>query len=297
VKYKDVCYTCNVWEPDPDGYWCGQNDGYFFGDGVASNIDGTNSANKDIWYTETPCDPSAKPSSSSTSGDAGGGDPGDLTTRAGIQAYIDENWQDFGYSEKPQKVIALSFDDGPSAQTQDYLDVLAQKNVKTTFFVIGGNVRDNESAARAIYAAGHELANHSDGWTTGPNQKSLEDCSAAIKKITGSDPILFRAPEFNENGLSGICQNLKLAIINSNCQSSDWDGRGAQQVLSTVQGCASDGAIVNLHEPSGKPLGTLDALPGLIDWLRAQGYWIMPVGQMAIYKEKTLVPGESYPFF
>jgi hypothetical protein len=54
VKYKDVCYTCNVWDETAE-YWCGGNGGYFFGAGVAANIDGESSDNKDYWYTEIAC--------------------------------------------------------------------------------------------------------------------------------------------------------------------------------------------------------------------------------------------------
>jgi peptidoglycan/xylan/chitin deacetylase (PgdA/CDA1 family) len=61
-------------------------------------------------------------------------------------------------------------------------------------------------------------------------------------------------------------------------------------------GCASDGGIVNLHE-GNSAANTPGAVGQLIDQLRAQNYWIMPVGQMAIYKNKTLSAGQIYRSF
>jgi peptidoglycan/xylan/chitin deacetylase (PgdA/CDA1 family) len=298
VKYEGKCYTCNIWAPNNDGYWCGQEDGWFFKTtGLADNIGKSQEA---TWYTEVDCNGEApKPSSSSAGEPNEPGDPGDLTTKAGIQAYIDENWQKVGgYSSKPTKVIALSYDDGPCGQTQALLNVLKEKNVKTTFFVIGQNIGSQQSAMRNMYADGHEIANHSNGYDSGPSQSSIQSCSDAIKNITGSNPTLFRAPNFSySQGLTQSCTNLGLPIIHAECTSGDYNqGQTGSQTISAVTNCAKDGAIVNLHEGNTAP-NTVGATGQLIDQLRADGYWIMPVGQMAIYKGVKLNAGSQYQKF
>ncbi|MCL2237674.1 MAG: polysaccharide deacetylase family protein, partial [Treponema sp.] len=154
-------------------------------------------------------------------------------SKAEIESYIDANWQDYGYSEKPVKYIALSFDDGPCAPsayggTVALLTMLETLKVKTTFFVIGSNVRNNKAAARAIFAAGHELGNHSDSYNSlGSSQineitSSLNAASFAIKEITGSNPRLFRAPNLNHGAnLSRVCKNLNMILIDGSAH-NDW---------------------------------------------------------------------------
>jgi len=219
-----------------------------------------------------------------------------LTGKVAIEAEIDANWKRLGYDSKPVKVIAISFDDGPCNQTQSLLAALAKKEVKATFFLIGQNISGNEAAARAIYEAGHELANHSDGYSANPNQKSVQDCSNKIRAITGSNPALFRAPsvDYGNGAVDNVCKALNLAMIDVSCWSNDYNGISSTQIRNNVKACAGDGKIVNLHEFNTATGNNAAGVEGLIDDLRTAGYWILPVGQMAAYKEKTLVGGQKY---
>jgi peptidoglycan/xylan/chitin deacetylase (PgdA/CDA1 family) len=193
-------------------------------------------------------------------------------------------------------VIALSFDDGPCPQTQSLLDALSKKEVKTTFFLIGQNITGNNAAARAIYEAGHELANHSDGYSGNPNQQNVQTCSDKIKNITGSNPTLFRAPNVDYGGgaVDNVCKALNLSMIDVSCWSNDYNGINSTQIRSNVKGCAGDGKIVNLHEFNTATGNNAAGIEGLIDDLRVAGYWILPVGQMAVYKGITLEGGKKY---
>ncbi|MDR2738238.1 MAG: polysaccharide deacetylase family protein [Treponema sp.] len=86
--------------------------------------------------------------------------------RKKILKQIDDTWEELGYSEKPAKYIALSFDDGPSAQTQALMDALAEQKVYATLFLIGSNVDTLPGIVRAIRDAGHEIGNHSQGYAS-----------------------------------------------------------------------------------------------------------------------------------
>ncbi len=222
--------------------------------------------------------------------------------KACIDAEIDENWERLGYSSKPTKVIALSFDDGPCSQTQSLLTALKNKEVKTTFFLIGQNIRNNQAAAQAIYTDGHELANHSDGYdnlgSSANAESSLQSCNNEIKKITGENATLFRAPSVNYGTqLTQACTNLNLPLIDVSCWSNDYNGLNSTQIRNNVKACAGDGKIVNLHEFNTATGNNAAGIEGLIDDLRSAGYWILPVGEMAVYKSKTLVGGQQYSGF
>ena len=227
-----------------------------------------------------------------------------LSPRETIQKEIDDNWQDLGYTEKPVKHVALSFDDGPAgANTQALLDVLAEKKVHATFFLIGQNIRSQKTWAQKINAAGHELANHSDGYRSlGSAEEtairtSLTAASAALKEITGKDPALFRAPNVNYGlNLTKVCTELGLAIIGVSIWSNDWQqGITAESIKTNVltSSALADGGIINCHEPNTAP-NTVAALPAIIDGLREKGFWIMTAGQLAAIKGKTLESGTRY---
>ncbi|MDR1215363.1 MAG: polysaccharide deacetylase family protein [Treponema sp.] len=215
----------------------------------------------------------------------------------------EDDWESLGYTEKPTKYIALTFDDGPTgAKTQELLDILAAKKVKATFFLIGQNIRSNKAATQAIFDAGHELANHSDGYDglggatdVGKIRGSLTAASTEIKSITGKDPAFFRAPNVAYgNNLTTVCTELGLAIIGVSVWSNDWQSITAEQCKNNVLNAAKDGGIINCHEANTSGDRTLPILADMIDELRAKGYWITTVGELAKIKNKTLEAGARY---
>ncbi|MDR0785614.1 MAG: polysaccharide deacetylase family protein [Treponema sp.] len=233
---------------------------------------------------------------------------------------IDENWETLGYIEKPTKYIAISFDDGPAGnerakgtRTQDVLDILAEKRVEATFFLIGQNVRAYPDAVRAILDAGHEVGNHSDdgaglgaragGSSEGIDARTirtkLDAASTAIKNIAGKAPFLFRAPNVDYGAnLVDVCKTLGMPLIGANVWSNDWDAsRTADQCMVSVINGASDGGVINLHEPNTSGNRSLPVLADIIDALRSNGYWLLTVGQLAALKGKTLEPGVRYDSF
>ncbi|MCL2181344.1 MAG: polysaccharide deacetylase family protein [Treponema sp.] len=225
-------------------------------------------------------------------------------TREEILNFIDANWRDYGYSAKPDKFIALSFDDGPCGPsayggTEALLETLDALGIKAAFFVIGSNVRGNISAARAIYAAGHELGNHSDSYTSlGSSQPdeialSLNAASAAIREITGENPRLFRAPNLNHGtNLSGTCRNLGMALIDGSAH-NDWPG-DPQSIKNSVLSNPRDGDIIILHENNTSRGNTMAVLPEIAAGLREKGFWFLTVSQLSIIKNRTLEAGARY---
>jgi peptidoglycan/xylan/chitin deacetylase (PgdA/CDA1 family) len=202
-----------------------------------------------------------------------------------------------GYSA-PDKMIAISFDDGPSGVTEELLEALEREKVTATFFLIGQNIRNNPAKARAIFEAGHELGNHSDGYgSLGGGtieeriEASLEKASKALREVMGHNPAYFRAPNVNYGrNLTVVCERRGMAVIGVDCWSNDWQGIETEQIIENVLKDAKDGSIINCHELQK----TVDAIPEMIDGLRKRGFWVMTVGQLAAKKGVTLEAGVQY---
>ena len=228
-------------------------------------------------------------------------------TRAEIEADVEAHWREYGYSAKPDKYIAISFDDGPCAPsanggTAAMLAKLEELHVKATFFVIGQNVRNNRAVASAIFNAGHELGNHSDGYSSLGNADkedivaSLDAASETIREITGKYPVFFRAPNLSHGlDLSLVCFERGMSLIDGSAH-SDWDGTGhtPASIKNNVLNNPQDGGIIILHDNNTSKGDTMAALPEIIGGLREKGFWILPVGQLAAVKEKTLEAGRQF---
>jgi peptidoglycan/xylan/chitin deacetylase (PgdA/CDA1 family) len=243
--------------------------------------------------------------SNNGNGDGNGGDIVNTYTKAEIEAEVEAHWQEYGYTVKPTKYIAISFDDGPcpasdSGGTAALLTKLEELKVKAAFFVIGSNIRNNKSAARAIFEAGHELGNHSDGYnslggTTAIDTitKSLNAASLAIKETTGKNPVLFRAPNLNHgNNLFKVCEEMGMALIDGSAH-NDWPGN-SEAIKNSVLSNPQDGGIIILHDNNTSQGNTMSVLPEIIGGLRQKGFWILTVSQLAAVKEKSLEAGERY---
>jgi len=227
-----------------------------------------------------------------------------FSAKAEIEEYIAANWQEYGYSEKPTKYIAISFDDGPCDSsayggTKAMLAELRKAGVRATFFVIGGNVLYNKSAAQAIFNEGHELGNHSNGYNSLGSApidaltSSLNETSKIIKEITGSNPRLFRAPNLNHGeNLSQACKNLGLVLIDGSAH-NDWPG-SSSAIKNSVLANPRDGDIIILHDNNTSQGNTMKELPDIIAGLRLKGFWIMTVSELAMIKGKTLEAGIRY---
>jgi peptidoglycan/xylan/chitin deacetylase (PgdA/CDA1 family) len=219
--------------------------------------------------------------------------------RKEILKMIDDTWEELGYSEKPSKYIALSFDDGPSAQSQALMDALEEQKVRTTFFLIGSNVEARPEIVRAMRDAGHEIGNHSQGYasindqTVGPAKRIIQSCNDAIFNATNADgnpvtPKIFRAPGLTTSkNLLAACGEMNLPLIHGLICND------APKVLAAAK---EWGIIVN-HDPSSDA-GALAALPVYVAGLREQGYYIVTVSQLLILRNAgALTPGKIYHDF
>ena len=180
---------------------------------------------------------------------------------------------------KGKKLVALTFDDGPSAATTGrLLDILKEKGVKVTFFVLGIMVEKWPEVVQRAIAEGHEVENHTMGHKkfTRMNQGAVEweiaRAREVIEAVTGQGVKYLRTPY----GIVTDSSKL-MPIVLWSVDPQDWKDKNAQTVRERVVGAVHDGAIVLMHDIYGT---TVDAVAGIIDDLRAQGYEMVTVNEL-----------------
>jgi peptidoglycan-N-acetylglucosamine deacetylase len=180
-----------------------------------------------------------------------------------------------------QKVIALTFDDGPSPKnTTQILEILKKNHVKATFFVVGPMVQTYPQIAKQVVADGHDLGNH----TWNHSYRRMDQATAAseidrtadiIYKTTGVKTALFRPPGgYLNNGLADYAKNQNYAVMmwSSLCGDADRHTPQVAGMVNNVLKTATPGAIVLLHDGGGNRSRTVKALPQIIAGLKAKGY-------------------------
>jgi peptidoglycan/xylan/chitin deacetylase (PgdA/CDA1 family) len=188
---------------------------------------------------------------------------------------------------RAKKVVALTFDDGPSIYTSRYLDVLEGAKIPAaTFFMIGEQVAGNGALLKRELADGYELGDHT--WnhanvSGGGSFASGEITSAAnaIQTASGFRPCLFRAPGGAvSSSLTSAARALGFTTIEWDVDPQDWARPGTDAIYSRIMSQVRPGSIILMHDGGGPREQTLAALPRVIASLKARGYGFVTVGQM-----------------
>lgn len=188
-----------------------------------------------------------------------------------------------------EKVVALTFDDGPTERTPEVLKALEQAGVKATFFVTGRELAANRGHGEAIVRAGHELGNHSYSHErmvlvgTDFVRSEIERTDAEIRRAGHTGPIHFRPP----NGKKLI--TLPRYLAEQRRQTIMWDvepesdgtdaGDPAAITRSTLDQTRS-GSIVLLHVMYPVRQPSLAAVPGLVAGLKERGYRFVTISEL-----------------
>ena len=194
-----------------------------------------------------------------------------------------------------QPVVAMTFDDGPHPSlTPKLLDILKERNIKCTFFLIGQNMKAYPQIVRRIIAEGHEIGAHtythcsltsrSDAQIRSELQRSEEVLMAAanyrpqlVRPPYGAINTRIKQLMFSEFGYSTIMWSV---------DPQDWRRPGVSVVTSRLVSGARPGAIMlahDIHPP------TTQAVPAMFDQLLAKGYQFVTVSQL-MNMEKANMP-------
>ncbi|GGC75681.1 hypothetical protein GCM10007216_02750 [Thalassobacillus devorans] len=188
-----------------------------------------------------------------------------------------------------KKQIALTFDDGPEdTYTPKILEILKEKDVKATFFVMGERVREYPAELQKIHREGHAIGNHT--WdhphlpelTEEEMTENILHTNTVIEEITGVKTDIIRPPfgEIDPDQLE-LLQKQGFESIMWTADSKDWEGIPAEEIVERVMKDASPGAIVLQHNYHVEgDFETVEALPELIDELRAEGYEFVTVPEL-----------------
>lgn len=200
----------------------------------------------------------------------------------------------------PPKLIALTFDDGPSALTEGLLDVLEQRSAVATFFMCGNNGGYGVAAYGALVgrmlAIGCQPANHSyrhpefTKLTAAQMRSQVADVEAILYEQAGAEYVeLVRVPYGGNT--AAIRQAVPRPLIRWSVDPYDWKYRNPDVILQNILNNAFDGGIILLHDIHAT---TVEAVPRVIDALREQGYELVTVSELFRRRGVELQAGQTY---
>ena len=194
--------------------------------------------------------------------------------------------------------VALTFDDGPSGDnTCALMDLLAEKDVRATFFLCGYRIEQYPELPGALRRAGHELGVHGfshncfDTMTPAELRGEISRTSA----LMGGAPALLRPPcGVWDEKVRGAAGAAGMSVVLWSVDPEDWRCRDPDEIVRRVCAGVEDGGILLLHDLYP---GTVEAAGRIIDRLRAEGYEFCTVSELAERKGAALLPGEIYSHF
>ncbi len=191
-----------------------------------------------------------------------------------------------------QKIVALTFDDAPSAYSDEVLQILKEKNIKATFFVIGKAMEAYPQEVKRIAKAWQELGNHSYSHqrfllkSRSFTKHEIEKTDQLIRESGYTGEITFRPP----NGkkfitLPRYLHNSKRQTIMRNIEPDSYVAGNAEKIAEYTINALQPWSIILMH-PFCKTECTADrqALPKIIDAAQAMGYSFITIDQMLTYK-------------
>ena len=181
------------------------------------------------------------------------------------------------------KLIALTFDDGPSSKyTAQLLDGLKERGVPVTFFMLGERANSNRSLVKRAYEEGHEIACHSwshpdlTGCSTSEIKKEMEETMEALDRACGDEADYLVRPPYGSTN-DKVLKAIDAPLIYWSVDSLDWSLLNTAKVRKKIVNEAYDGAIILCHDIHKT---TIPAALGAIDDLLELGYEFVTVSEL-----------------
>lgn len=203
-----------------------------------------------------------------------------------------------------EKVVALTFDDGPwENTTEQILDILRQNNIKSTFYFVGKAIQSNPAVAKKVFEEGHAIGNHTwqhpmENLDTATAAQELGNSARLIYEATGGvRTYLMRPPGGNLSGeLANYAQKQGYMVTMWSVDTHDYYV-SAPLIVDNVLSQVKPGGIVLMHDGGGDRSATVEALPQIISALRSQGYQFVTVPELMERQAQwaTLQPPNSTP--
>lgn len=206
----------------------------------------------------------------------------------------------FSEVQTPNKVVALTFDDGPyPPYTDQVLDVLKEYHVPATFFVVGKNADNHPELIRRIHMEGHQLGNHTynhvDLLKADRNTvvSEVDRTNKIIAEITGQTPHVVRPPHgFRDPVVMEVMAERGMKVVEWSIMSRDWTNPGVDAIVSRTLSKVQNGSVILLHDGDGvaskaSRAQTVEALRHIIRELQAQGYRFVTVDEILANSEEN----------
>ena len=199
-----------------------------------------------------------------------------------------------------EKIVALTFDDGPGPYTAELLDFLKQEGVRVTFFVLGTRVDAYPNLIKRMAAEGHEIGNHSNAHNMlnrmdlAGVRNEMGKCAEKIEKLLGYRPTVMRCPGGNSNdAVKQYAAEAGIPIAYWSVDTLDWKSRDKDAILDIAFGKngIKDGSIVLMHDIHKT---TIPAAKEMILRLKEQGYTFVTTSELIEARRGGIVPGKTY---
>ena len=184
--------------------------------------------------------------------------------------------------DKNKKMVALTYDDGPSIYTPRILKTLKENNSVATFFVVGNRVPMYSDTVKKAYGMGCEIGNHTyehkilTRADAAGIRNQVSRTNVAVKKITGTAPIVMRPPGGAVNNM--VKSQTGMPMILWSIDTLDWRTRNAASTKTAVLDHVKDGDIVLMHDLYE---ATANASTTIIPTLVERGYQLVTVSELA----------------
>lgn len=189
---------------------------------------------------------------------------------------------------RPEKIVALTFDDGPNPPfTGQIVKILKDAQATATFFMLGRQVPGHEKAVKEVWKAGFQIGNHSfshgrlDLALEDDLTRELDDTRNLIFSITNTETKWLRPPYGYESPiLRSIAEPKGYRVVRWNIDSRDWEATNPDDIVNNTLNAVYPGAIVLMHDGGGNRTNTAMALPRIIQGLRERGYTFVTLDQL-----------------
>lgn len=224
-----------------------------------------------------------------------------ITATVTTKEPVDNIVQYYNVNSNGDKVIALTFDDGPwDKQTDEILDILEQNDAKATFFTVGQCISGHEKELQRAASMGCEIGthtwDHAEGsgegvslikMSTDERKQEVQKGLEAIKNATGQEAsTIFRCPGGNfDTSVATDLEGIVTAEIGWNVDTTDWKKPGADVIAQRIQS-AGPGNIILMHDGGGDRSQTIEGLRQALPKLKEQGYSFITVQELL----------EKYPY-
>lgn len=209
--------------------------------------------------------------------------------------YIPNENEEEVFTIKYDKVIAFTFDDGPSDYTIEIMKTLILNNSKATFFELGNRMKYNQEIIKELLSNNMEIGSHTyahknlNNLTKEEIDEEVNSTNIIFNEITGENIKLLRTPYGNANDL--VKSKVNLPIISWNIDTKDWLYRDSDYVYNEIINKVESGDIILMHDIYPE---TVEAVKKVVPYLTSKGYKITTVSELANTNNINLEKGKIY---